>query len=230
MLKSLTPYRNWTNTLPVLLFPSRKLGLFDRLRPPQMLNFSTPAARQCEHANGRDRLPWLLVRLSLSEAITQHLIASVIKPDSPFIVGRAHDAGAGVIGAITLTNGVAEYSTEQAKGACTCTATSRHDGATSLLSFYVGSSLAADHVGQKAIYVTGFDFPYGAPSNERDNMALYPALVGVEGGGFLVSAAPRNQQPAFRPFEILTAQFRDGHSTTLRGLALDRIAAFRYLS
>jgi hypothetical protein len=36
----------------------------------QILDFATSAASQCEHTNGRNRLPWLLVLLSLSEAIT----------------------------------------------------------------------------------------------------------------------------------------------------------------
>ena len=36
----------------------------------QILDFATSAASQCEHTNGRNRLLWLLVLLSLREAIT----------------------------------------------------------------------------------------------------------------------------------------------------------------
>ena len=164
---------NWTNAFPGLAIskPESSAFLID-FDAPQMLNFSTPAASQCEHANGRNRLPWLFVLLGPSEAVTQRPITCIIKADFPFLIGGPHNTVAGIIGPITLANGVAEYPTKEAKGARTRATTSRHDGATSFFRFDVGSSFAADHIGQKAIYVTGGDFLYGPPSNEWDNMAL----------------------------------------------------------
>lgn len=210
----------------MLSISRRQLPSID-FAPVEIENLAAPASCEGDHADHLGCGRHLLVRVCLAQKVIEKPVFVLGEAPIALLVGGLADPVGGVALDDPVLARIGEDGAEQADRASARAGAAAYNGASSLPGLLVQPGAARRDVSHEAGDVCGIEILDAARAKQRDDVALDPAFVGVDGRRLLRPAPLAEDEAGLCVLQISFAQLFDRDGLDVELLLFGRIAAVR---